>query len=129
MYIMSLMQRKIVGLSFLPIIILFSGCISLGGCPPMYGINVDQLEGTEFPYTNVTRSNLSSVPTILFILDEILANDSITYKSIYLEQNEWNETLMIMQGLNMVPREPQHDQWIVFYNELYFEIYFFIMVC
>lgn len=129
MYIIPLMLRKFVAISFIPIIILFCGCVSLGGCPPTYGIDVYKLEEIEFPYTNVTRSNLSSVPIVLFLLDDILNNDSITSKSIYLEQIEWNETLMIMQGLNFVPKEPQHDQWIVFFNEIYFEIYFFIMVC
>ncbi len=128
-FIIPSLPRKIVGLSFLPLIIVFCGCISLGGCPPTYGIDVHKLEETEFPYTNVTRADLSSVPMVLSLLDDILNNDSINYKSIYLEHNEWNETLMIMKGLNFVPKEPQHDQWIILYNAMYFEIYFFIMVC
>jgi hypothetical protein len=129
---MDNMNQKIAfsNLVFFSTLLLFSGCIQpIEHCPPSYGISVTILEGSTNTYKNITRSDITAVPTVADLLDKVVENSSLSQESIFFDQNEWNHTVKYLESLFQTKDVVQYDQWIVFYRNEFLRIDTFVIVC
>lgn len=114
--------------ALLPIIVILSGCVVLmDECPPIYGADINKLETLDSTYINVTRSDLSSATTFISKLDDLISNESLDSIKVEFDTKEWNQTVELFEQL--FGEEYSFNPWIIRYNEKFYEILFWIMVC
>ena len=120
----------IIGLTFIPIILLFSGCVQpIELCSPSYGISVTQLEGTNNDYRNITSLELSAIPEISDLLDKVVENASLLEEEIFFEKNKWDNIIELLESLFLDTEETHYSLWIVYYRSTFIQINSIVMVC
>ncbi len=126
------MKQKafIICITFIPIIILFSGCVQpIEHCPPSYGISVTQLEGTNDAYRNITSSELSAIPEIINLLDKVVENTSLSEENIFFEKSKWDTIIENLESIFLNTEGIQYSLWIVYYRSTFFQINSVVVVC
>lgn len=114
-------------LVLLPLIMILSGCILMRECPPTYGADIEKLEVSMSPYINVTNSELISAPTFFSALDNLVSNETLDSIMVELDPNEWNQTVELFEQL--FNEEFSFEPWVIRYNDKFYQIQFWIMVC
>ncbi|MFX0185022.1 MAG: hypothetical protein ACFE95_18210 [Candidatus Hodarchaeota archaeon] len=125
---MKITTKTTFPLALLPIIIVLSGCVvMMDECPPIYGADIKKIETAPSTYINVTRSELSPIPPFVLALDDLIANESLDSIKVELDRKEWNQTVELFEQL--FKEEYSSNSWVIRYNERFYEILFWIMVC
>lgn len=118
----GILNRKVLFLlSVLILVFLTSGCITRSEIPSL--IIGKKKYRPSYPFGNLTRTDISSIPVLTHAIDEVLASSSMDQKVYEISQEEWDQIAQLFDELNLPPQHEGDTSWYVFFEGTFLAIY------